>query len=210
MVRRHFVQPRGEGARLVILHQLVLQFHEHIHGGIFGIFASRQRAAAKAENSRSVFAVKLAPGIGIPCPCPSNSLRRLYLTRRAHPLWSRRIHRLVRSQPRKNYTLQCPRTVTELATTAPRKVARVGRLARCQPRFAKLIGLGECRRLRRRADVYENKQVVSLSMEARRHIGIWEGPVPLRFFGSLVTSGYAMHLTCCRGLLCTPSRLSLQ
>src|ERR1700680_3414697 len=118
MVRRHFVQPGGEGARLVVLHQLVLQFHENIHSGVFGVFAGRQRAAAKAENGRSVFAVKLAPSIGVPCPCPSDCLRRLYLTRRAHPLWSRRIHTLVRRQPRKNYTLLCPRTVADVASSA--------------------------------------------------------------------------------------------
>src|ERR1700724_4733123 len=123
MVCAHFVQPRCKRTALVVLQKLIVahQFRKNIHRGIFGVFPGRQSAPAKAKNRRSILPIKLSPGIGVPCPCPSDAPRRLCLTWRAHPVWSRRIHRLVRRKPRKNYTLQCHRTVAEVATSECRK-----------------------------------------------------------------------------------------
>src|SRR6202022_3761975 len=97
------VKPGRKRPALVVLEQPVVahQLCENVHRGVFGVFASRQRPAAEAKNRRRVLPVKHSPGIGVPCPCPSNGLRRLRLSRRAHPLWSRRIHRLVRRKPAK-------------------------------------------------------------------------------------------------------------
>src|SRR5258706_2056069 len=123
MVGCYFVQPSGERAALVVLEQPVVahQFSKNVHRGVFGVFPGRQSAPAKTKDRGSILPIKLSPGIGIPCPCPSNGLRRLCLTWRAHPVWSRRIHRLVRRKTRKNYILQCHRTVAEVGTSACRK-----------------------------------------------------------------------------------------
>src|ERR1700730_5315459 len=100
MVGRHFVKPSRERTALVILKELIVahRFREDIHGGGVRLSPGCSRPPAKAEDGGSILPVKLSPGIGIPCPCPSDRLCRLCLTWRAHPLWSRRIHRLVRSR----------------------------------------------------------------------------------------------------------------
>ena len=100
----YFVKPCREGARFIVLAQLVAQLHENFHRGVFGVLTGGQRPAAKAEDGGGIFAIEITPGLGIACPGPCDGPRRFYLARRAHPLWSRRIHRLVRSTSRKTYT----------------------------------------------------------------------------------------------------------
>ncbi len=106
VVRRHLVKPGGERPRCVVLHQLVLQFHENFHRGVFGIFARRQGTPAEPEDCRRVLPVKLPPGLGVTRPGTGNRLRRFLYSRRVHPAWSRRFHRLVRAGACKYYTLQ--------------------------------------------------------------------------------------------------------
>src|SRR6266851_5376007 len=108
MIGRHLVKPRGERPRRVVLHQLVLQFHEDFHRGVFGIFPRRQGTTAKPENRGRAIPVKLAPSLGVTRPGTGNRLRRFLYSRRAHPAWSQRFHRLVRAETRKYYTLQIP------------------------------------------------------------------------------------------------------
>src|SRR5260370_20117468 len=116
---RRVIKPGRKGPAWVVLEQPVgaHQLRENVHRGVFRVFLGWQRPTAEAENGGRILPVKHSPGIGIPCPCPSNRLRRLRLSRRAHPLWSRRIHRLVRSIHRKNYTLLWHRTVAEVGAS---------------------------------------------------------------------------------------------
>src|SRR6266478_1527142 len=104
MIRGNFVQPCGEGPRLVVLDEFVAQLHENLHRGVFRVFARRHRPPAKAEDCRGKFPVQFAPSLGIPSPGSSDYIRRLRFSRCAHSPWSQRFHRLVRGSRRKTIT----------------------------------------------------------------------------------------------------------
>src|SRR5260370_5685906 len=108
VVRRHLVEPGRERPRRVVLPQFALQFHEYFHGGVFSIFPSRQGTPTEAEYRRCVFPVKLAPSLGVTRPGTGDYLRRFRYSRRVHPAWSHRSHRLVRTRTCNYYTLQIP------------------------------------------------------------------------------------------------------
>ena len=108
VIRRHLVKPGRKRPRRVVLHQLVLQFHEYFHGGVFGIFTRRQGTPAEPEYRGCVIPVELAPSLRVTRPGTGNRLRRFGHSRRAHPAWSQRSHRLVRAGICKYYTLQIP------------------------------------------------------------------------------------------------------
>src|SRR5258708_1229331 len=108
VVRRQLVEPGRERPRRVVLPQFALQFHEYFHGGVFSIFPSRQGTPTEAEYRRCVFPVKLAPSLGVTRPGTGDYLRRFRYSRRVHPAWSQRSHRLVRTGTCKYYTLQIP------------------------------------------------------------------------------------------------------
>ena len=106
VICRDLVQPGGERPRRVVLVELALQFHENFHGGIFRVFARRHGASTETEDGRRVLPVKLAPCVCVARPGTGNRLRRLRYSRRAHPAWSLRFHRLVRTRVCKYYILQ--------------------------------------------------------------------------------------------------------
>src|SRR5215831_8361972 len=106
MIRGYFIQPRGERPRRVVLAQLALQFHEYFHRGIFRVLPRGHSTPAEAKDRRSIVAVKLAPSLRVTRLGTGDRLRRFNYSRRAHPAWSLRFHRLVRTKARKYYILQ--------------------------------------------------------------------------------------------------------
>src|SRR5438445_2315833 len=94
MVRGDFVQPGSERPRRIVLVKFISHFHKNFHGGVFRVFPRRKRPAAEPKNSRSEFAIEVAPRLLVPCPGPGYRLRRISCSVRAHPAWSRCFPRL--------------------------------------------------------------------------------------------------------------------
>src|SRR6266702_3453126 len=101
MICSYFVEPGGKRPRCVVLIQLVPNLHENFHRRVFRIFPGRKRPAAKTKNRRSVLPIEVAPGLGIPCPGPSDDSARLPCFRRVHPAWFLDVHKLVRTRTEK-------------------------------------------------------------------------------------------------------------
>src|SRR6516165_2893112 len=110
MIGGYFIEPRGEGAALIVLGEFVAQLHENLHGRVFRIFMGGHGPPAKTENRRGILPVQIAPSVDIPGPSPDDQIRRFRFSRRAHSPWSQRFHRLVRRNVHKTI-IDCYRSV---------------------------------------------------------------------------------------------------
>jgi hypothetical protein len=136
MICRYLVQPRGKRSSLVVLVQFASQFHENFHGGIFGVFPRRQSPPAEPEYRRRIVVVQLAPGVGVTRPGTGYRLRRFRCSRRVHPAWFLRSHRLVRTRARKYYILQIRTSILPRAN--PLIFQRLGPILGSESRFCNI------------------------------------------------------------------------